>query len=118
MTRLELPFPVLLRFTNVKGTGRVPTSSCMAYGREAGALIARQRPRKLKGQVSVYIRLVAPDRRARAADNLGKCILDTLKANGLIEDDSNRFVRKLSLEWADEGPGCVVLIQQAGQVVA
>ncbi|GAA4108697.1 RusA family crossover junction endodeoxyribonuclease [Aminobacter aganoensis] len=120
MTRVELPFPVPLHdcFTNVKGRGRVPTPRYKAYGREAWAVIAQQRPNKLKGQVSVYVRLVAPDKRARDADNLGKCILDTLKANGLIEDDSNHFVRKLSFEWAEDGPGCVVLIQQTEQGIA
>lgn len=120
MTRVELPFPVPLHalFIKHKGGGGIPTLRYKTYGREAWAAIAQQRPTKARGQVSVYVRLVAPDKRARDADNLGKCLLDTLKTNGLIEDDSNRFVRRLTYEWADDGPPCVVCIQQIEQEAA
>ena len=42
---------------------------------------------------------------------LGKACLDALKDNGIIEDDSNRYVKRLSFEWCDDGPPCVVLVQ-------
>lgn len=120
MVRVELPFPIPLHacFTNVKGPGRVSTSRYKAYTKEAWAVIAQQRPQKLKGAVSVFVRLVAPDKRERDADNLGKCVLDTLKTNGLIENDSNRFVRRLTFEWASDGPPCVVVIQAAEALAA
>lgn len=112
--RIELPFPVPLHalFVKHKGGGGIPSSRYKSYGREAWAAIAQQKPGKLKGEVSVFARLVAPDKRARDADNLGKCLLDTLKTNGIIEDDSNRYVKRLTYEWAADGPPCVVLIQK------
>ena len=106
MTRLELPFPVPQRFT--KGRGHAPTLPTQAYASEAAAAIARQRPAQLKGPVSVYVRLVAPDRGARDVGSLATSILDTLWAHGLIDG----AVRRLTLEWAEHGPACVVLIQQ------
>jgi len=120
MTRVELPFPVPLHalWLRHKGGGGIPSPRYKAYGREAWATIAQQRPQKLKGEVSVFVRLVAPDRRERDADNLGKCVLDTLKTNGLIENDSNRYVRRLTFEWANDGPPCVVIIQQAEGAMA
>lgn len=113
MTRVELPFPVPLHalFLKHRGGGGVPTSRYQAYGKEAWAAIAQQRPRGVKGAVSVFVRLHAPDKRRRDADNTGKCVLDTLKRNGLIEDDSNRFVKRLTFEWANDGPPCVVVVQ-------
>ncbi|WP_395449916.1 hypothetical protein ACHMW7_08960 [Aminobacter sp. UC22_36] len=100
MTRLELPFPVPQRVSAVR-----PTLRHQAWTSEAAAAIAGQRP--VKGEVSVYVRLVAPDRAACDLGTLATCILDTLWAHGLIEGS----VRRLSLEWAEHGPACVVLIQ-------
>lgn len=113
MTRVELPFPVPLHalWIKSKGGGGIPTARYQAYGREAWAMIAQQRPQKAKGPVSVFIRLCAPDKRNRDGDNLFKCVLDTLKNNGLIEDDGNRFVKRAGFFWAEDGPPCVVLIQ-------
>ena len=62
--------------------------------------------------------LKAPDKRARDGDNLLKCLFDTLKTNGLIEDDSNRVVRRHELVWADDGPACVVLIMPFSESLA
>lgn len=111
--RLELPFPVPLHalWLKHKGGGGIPTPRYQAYGREAWAMIAQQKPGKIKGPVSVAIRLVAPDKRKRDGDNLLKCLFDTLKRNGIIEDDNNRVVTRHSLEWALTGPACVILVQ-------
>lgn len=113
MIRIELPFPVPLHalWLKHKGGGGIPTPRYSAYGREAWAMIAQQRAGKAKGPVSVHIRVVAPDRRVRDGDNLLKCVFDTLKTNSVIEDDSNRIVKRHELVWADDGPPCVVLVQ-------
>jgi len=37
---------------------------------------------------------------------------------GIIEDDSNRFVRRVTFEWRDEGPACVVVIQEHAEEMA
>ncbi len=122
MVRVDLPFPPPLSacFTNRVGvskkTGkqfvsRVTTSRYEKWQRHALQEIQAQQPERLKGEVSVYVRLVAPDRIARDAGNLDKAIMDILVTSGVIVNDSNRYVRRLTFEWADHGPECCVLIQ-------
>ncbi len=120
MTRIELPFPVPLSacFTNAPGKGRVPTSRYKAWQTEALWMMKAQRAQPVDGRVSIFIRLVAPDKRHRDAGNCDKAVGDILVKAGIIKDDSNRYVRRLTYEWADEGPGCVVLIQQAEEAIA
>jgi crossover junction endodeoxyribonuclease RusA len=122
MVRVDLPFPPPLSacFTNRVGrskkTGqqfvsRVTTKRYELWQKQARQMISEQRPAKLSGEVSIYVRLVAPDRRERDAGNCEKAILDSLTKAGIIRDDSNRYVRRLTFEWHDHGPECVVLIQ-------
>lgn len=120
MVRVDLPFPIPLHacFRNVAGKGRVRTSRYLAYSKNASKELLVQRPAKIKGPVSVHVSLVAPDARARDGDNLLKCLFDTLKHNGLIEDDSNRIIVRHSLVWAPHGPPCTVIIQQAVEALA
>lgn len=118
--RVELPWPVPLHdcFTNAPGKGRVPTKRYAAYRKEAGQMLMAQRARPVRGPVSIHIQLVAPDRRVRDGDNTLKCIFDTLKHFGIIEDDSNRVIRRHELVWANDGPPCVVIVQEAVEVMA
>lgn len=120
MIKVTLPFPVPLSacFTNVAGRGRVPTKRYKAWQEEALWMLKSQKPQPVKGQVSISVGLVAPDKRARDAGNCDKAIGDILVKAGLIEDDSNKFVRRLSYEWLSDGPPCVVLIHQFEQGVA
>ena len=114
MTRIELPFPVPLSacFTNVPGRGRVPTGRYKAWQNEALWMIKAQRVQPIKGEVSISVGLVAPDKRARDAGNCDKAVCDVLVKAGIIEDDSNKYVRRLSYEWRADGPPCAVLIQR------
>lgn len=112
MTRIHLPFPPPLSacFSNVPGKGRVPTSRYKKWTEEALWTIRAQKPRKHAGEVSVSVGLVAPDKRARDAGNLDKAICDVLVKAGVIKDDSNRYVRRLSYEWLPSGEPVTVLI--------
>lgn len=120
MTRVELPFPVPLSacFTNAPGRGRVPTARYKAWQEEALWMLLSQRPKPVEGRVSVFIRLVAPDKRHRDAGNCDKAVGDILVKAGIIKDDSNRYVRRLTYEWAEDGPACVVLIQAVEALAA
>lgn len=122
MTRIELPFPVPLSacFKDVQITSRktgktfrtrAPTGRYKAWQKEALQEIMVQRPKKFTGEVSIYVRLVAPDKRQRDAGNCDKALLDILVKSGVITDDSNRYVRRLTFEWADDGPSCLVIVQ-------
>jgi crossover junction endodeoxyribonuclease RusA len=120
MIRLELPFPVPLSacFTNAPGRGRVPTPRYIAWQTEALWMLLAQRAKPIPGPVSIYIRLVAPDKRHRDAGNCDKACCDILVKAGIIKDDSNRYVRRLTYEWSSEGPPCVVIIQQVEAMAA
>lgn len=115
--QIDIPFPVPLHacFLKKRGGGGVPTPRYRAYADEAGWMIKAQKPSPVRGQVSVRVELVAPDRRARDADNLGKCVFDTLTRHALIEDDSNRIVRRHTFEWVESGPPCRVIVEPYGE---
>ena len=110
---LTLPFQPSLNnlYLSIKGKGRVPTRKYRAWRTQALWEIRVQRVRPVTGAVSVHIRLVAPDRRRRDADNALKAVLDVLKAAGIIEDDSGAYVRRVSSEWAETGEPCTVTIE-------
>lgn len=59
----------------------------------------------LIGPLSVAMIGCPVNRRATDADNRIKCALDALVHAGMLADDSNRVVRKLSWEWCDPEPG-------------
>lgn len=122
MIRLDLPFPPPLSacFTNRVGkskkTGltfvaRATTSRYEKWQKQALQMIQDQRPQRMLGQVSVYVRLVAPDKRERDAGNCDKSLMDILVKAGIIAADSNRCLRRITYEWQDFGPPCTILIQ-------
>lgn len=121
MQRIDLPFPPPLSacFTNRVGkskagapfVARAETKRYKAWQKEALQKIRQQRPSRFEGEVVVYVRLVAPDNRARDAGNCDKAVMDILVKAGVIVDDSNRYVRKLIFEWAEHGEPCAVVIR-------
>ncbi|MCA1298016.1 RusA family crossover junction endodeoxyribonuclease [Stappia indica] len=111
--RITLPFPVPLHacFIKRRGGGGIPTKRYQAYATEAGWMIRAQSPKPISGPVRIRIELVAPDRRERDADNLGKCVFDTLTRNRLIDGDSNRTIKSHTFAWVEAGPPCRVTIE-------
>lgn len=116
LTLSSLPPPISACFTNVPNRGRVPTARYKTWTEQALWEIAAQKPAKAKGEVSISFGLVAPDKRARDAGNLDKALCDVLTKAGVIEDDSNKYVRKLSYEWLADGAPVTVLIHQISGV--
>ena len=56
--------------------------------------------KKLSGRLSLYAELYPPDRRRRDIDNVGgKCLLDSLQASGLFDDDFQ--IKELHLKMLD-----------------
>lgn len=128
MIRLELPFPPPLSacFKDVsvrsKSTGqtfrtRAPTGRYTAWQKDAHKMVDLQLRGKdratvlMPGLVRVVVRLVAPDRRERDAGNMDKATLDFLVKAKIIENDSNRYVKRLTFAWEDEGLPCVVIVK-------
>jgi len=120
MTRIELPFPLPVSacFENVPKVGRRATSRYREWTNEALWMIKAQKPQKFDGEVSISIGLVAPDKRARDADNTLKCCLDALVKGGVIKDDSNKFVRRVTVQWVPSGAPCTVLISEYEDIAA
>lgn len=112
MTVISLPFPPTTNnlYLNAKGKGRIPTPRYSAWRTQALWEIRIQRAKPVTGPVHVHIRLVAPDKRRRDADNTFKAVLDALATGNVIEDDSSAYVRRLSTEWAEAGEPCIVTI--------
>lgn len=77
----------------------------------AGRTLLSQRPKKIKGPVSIAIELTPPDKRARDLDNHVKPIFDLLVTHQIVEADDCRTIREflVSLE-NSEIPGARVTI--------
>lgn len=112
--RLELPFPLPISacFENVPKVGRRATQRYRDWTNEALWMIKAQKPRRFEGEVSISIGLVAPDKRRRDADNCGKAVMDALVKAAVIKDDSNKYVRRITLQWVASGAPCTVLIHE------
>ncbi len=110
MTTVRLPFPVPAnrRLTKAKGGRVILTEHYRGWLREAAQEIMAQRVRHVPGEVSVRLELVAPDARKRDAYNTLKCVLDALVTGHVIDDDSNRVVKSIAVEWVEQGHPCVV----------
>lgn len=112
-----LPFPVSVnRHLGVTSTGkRFLHSSQKRWRNAAFASMIAAKLKPISGPVAIAIWLHPPDRRRRDADNLNKCILDSLVRGEIIADDSSGIVRSVKAEWASpdsKNPRAVVEIRQ------
>jgi Holliday junction resolvase RusA-like endonuclease len=97
----------------VPGRGRVKTERYIAWQNAAGWDIAKQRPKKVKGKVEVWIYLQDDDDRVSDADNRSKAVLDLLVSHKIIEADDKSVVRACHQIWSPETRGCRVSIRPA-----
>lgn len=123
MTRVELPFPPPLsacfnhppRWSKKLNRWTAPKITSKRYKEwqtAAHNMLRKQAfETMLDQQVSVLIRLVAPDRRERDDGNTDKAVKDMLVKAGIITNDSNRYVMMTTIAWAKSGPPCVVYIR-------
>lgn len=111
---IGLPFPPSVHGLYRGGRWRGDISpEYKAWRDHAGLMLNRQAVQAFDGPVRVFARLVAPDKRKRDSDNYAKAILDLLTAHGVIAGDDKDVVRSHYVEWADEGPACTVIVQDA-----
>ena len=84
------------------GKRRFRTEAYEAWIIEAGFLLNRQNPRTVNGKVNLLIEVEEP-KTARRMDvaNREKATTDLLVSHGVIEGDDQRFVREITLRWAD-----------------
>lgn len=113
---VRLCFPMLPPSTNglylnVRGRGRVRSENYRKWANEAGWLLKSQHPRKFHEPVKVRVELNPPNARAFDLDNRNKALLDLLVEHGVIIDDSNRWVRSVTVEQVAAGAPCTVIVE-------
>ena len=113
--RLALPWPPSTNnlYWNVPGKGRVPTSEYKTWKRDAGWTLLSQRPVKNTGPVTVTIELCPPTRRRYDLDNKSKSVLDLLVTHGVVKDDSDGFIREVTIRRVVDAAPCTVIVRPA-----
>lgn len=112
--QIRMPRPISTNnlFANVKGRGRVTSSTYNAWRWQAKAMMQDQKPLpKFAGPVA--IRLYVGEKGVSAnfdADNCAKAYLDALVHEGVIQDDSRRHVRSILVRWVPDQEGCIAAI--------
>ncbi|MDB6151498.1 MAG: endodeoxyribonuclease RusA [Chthoniobacter sp.] len=114
---LVLPEPISTNglFNNLPGRGRVMTKDYKAWKVTAAKILMLQRPLPrfaLPVEVTFYVGQQGTG--IRDADNVVKPYLDALVENGVLHDDSRKFVRRISAVWVPLMTGCVVKMKNAG----
>ena len=114
MTVILLPLPPTSNnlFAG-NGRRRYRTKEYDAWIKEAGVLLATQRPLKWLGKVSMLIEVrEPPTMRAEDCCNREKATTDLLVKHGIIEGDSQHFVRRVIIQWANDIKGIRVTIER------
>ena len=113
LVRISLPMPPSLNnaFINVKGKGRVRSENYRKWADQAGWLVKAQRVKPFNVPVRVRIEINPENGRAFDLDNRTKAVLDLLVTHGVLHDDSNKWVRGVSIEQVEAGAPCTVEVQ-------
>jgi Holliday junction resolvase RusA-like endonuclease len=118
MIVLNLPFPPSTNnlFINTS-RGRIRSSKYDEWATEAGWELARQRPPKTLGPVSIHFDFQSGrDKRKRDITNLLKAPEDLLVKFGVIEADDNTIVREVRARWSECVKGVeITIIPIAGE---
>lgn len=85
-----------------RGKGRIRSAPYSAWVKEAGYRLNAQRPPLMAGKVALLIEVEEP-KTARRTDigNKEKAVTDLLVSHRVIQGDDQRFVRQITLRWAD-----------------
>lgn len=97
-----IPTPPSLNnlFKNLRGRGgRAATKKYLDWQLEAQYRVKSQRPKSLTGSVTVAI--IYPDAGQSDLDNLCKAVLDLAVKLKIIQGDSRKWVRAISLAWGN-----------------
>jgi crossover junction endodeoxyribonuclease RusA len=109
---ITLPFPISVNAMFADGKTRRHKSQRYAdWVLEAGYALNLQRPPQIKGQYHItYAFQEGQDKRERDAFNLEKGCTDLLVKHGVVEGDSNKYLRKGSVEWDNSVTGVRITI--------
>ena len=110
---IELPYPPFTGNTATRHANGVHyrRPEAVKYRGLIRMLIASQRlDLGLPGPLQVEWVLAPPDRRARDQTNVLKEAEDCLTAAGLWLDDSNKVIRRTTVEWTEPVKGGAILV--------
>lgn len=108
---LPLPPSTNNLFINLPGRGRCISGEYQRWRDAADAAMRGMRMPK-DGRGPWFITITVEDKGRRDIDNFAKAVLDHLVRHAIIEDDSRKFVRKLTVQFGDI-TGCEVEIMPA-----
>lgn len=110
--KLSLPMPPSVNhlFANVARKGRVATAKYTAWRIEAGLRLNLQRPPRIDGPVALEY-CFGTDTRADLG-NLEKATTDLLVSSNIIDGDSKKTVKRISMWWG-EHEGVKITVRRA-----
>lgn len=112
MTVIVLPMPPSVNGLFAGKSRRHLSDEYKAWCEEAGWELKRQKPLPCPGKVSLLIEVAEPKtNRATDLSNRCKACEDLLVTYGIIEGDSQHFVRRIVLEWSDKIEGVRITIE-------
>ena len=95
MTEILLPFPPSVNDMYIRG--RTLSPDYRAWKMDAGLKLNRQHIGAMKSRCVIHIDL--DDTRNGDCDNRAKPILDLLVSQGVLEGDSKKYVKRVSIGW-------------------
>lgn len=110
--KITLPIPpgVNNLYVNIPGRGRVTSGGYQRWKDEADGRLWGLKIKHF--EVPVNITLTVEDSGRRDIDGTAKAPLDFLVRHKIIQDDSRKYVRKLTLQFGDV-TGCEILVEAA-----
>lgn len=96
---LPPPISVNAMYGQAPGRKRFHSREYAAWIEDAALILNARRPPKFTGQV--WISITYADAGRMDLDNGGKGIIDLLKSQGVIKDDSRRYVREIRYTWGN-----------------
>ncbi len=111
--KIPVPTSVNAMYRNVPKIGRVKTKELKNWKLEASWELARQNPPRFIGPVDISISLRLPPRGRADCSNYIKACEDLLVEYGVIEDDSQTYVRSVAARWSPTETDCRVNIYHA-----
>jgi len=98
--------PLTGNHTTRRGHGKTYTDAAIVTwrGLVANAVAKVGAAQMLPGPLTLEVWASPPDDRARDADNLLKVLGDALTRGRVWTDDSNKVIRKTTLEWFEKTP--------------
>lgn len=107
--RLELPYPPSVNHYYRHFRGRVVISAKgRAYRESVRTQLKCEDVQMFPGNIELIIDAYPPDNRRRDADNLEKCLFDSLVAGGLIVDDCK--IKRHTMTMREPMPECKGMI--------